>query len=141
MFKFEHLKETVAVFTSSAISNHEKSFEIKHTIKHNLRLKLRNSQAYRASTQFTCTLRKKECIRDTKDFLIKLSSIKNIPEVFLLLWTFHPFTPTLIMRNVPERPVLKSQKREKINPFHLLSPKIQKFNSHDHYIESFPIWQ
>ena len=31
MFKFEHLKETIAVFISNAIWDHEKSFEIKHT--------------------------------------------------------------------------------------------------------------
>ena len=40
MFKFEHLKQTVAVFISNAISDHEMSFEIKHAIKHNFRLKL-----------------------------------------------------------------------------------------------------
>ena len=40
MFKFEHLKETIAVFISNAISDHETSLEIKHTIKHNFRLKL-----------------------------------------------------------------------------------------------------
>ena len=50
MFKFEHLKvkfedlkETIAVFISNAISDHEMSFEIKHTIKHNFRLKLEKS--------------------------------------------------------------------------------------------------
>ena len=43
MFKFEHLKETIAVFISNAISDHEMSFEIKHTIKHNFRLKLGKS--------------------------------------------------------------------------------------------------
>ena len=32
MFKFEHLKETIAVFISNAISDHEMSFEIKHTL-------------------------------------------------------------------------------------------------------------
>ena len=31
---------TIAVFISNAISDHEMSFEIKHTIKHNFRLKL-----------------------------------------------------------------------------------------------------
>ena len=31
MFKFEYLKETIAVFISNAISDHEMSFEIKHT--------------------------------------------------------------------------------------------------------------
>ena len=30
--KFEYLKETIAVFISNAISDHEMSFEIKHTI-------------------------------------------------------------------------------------------------------------
>ena len=34
MFKFEHLEETIAVFISNAISEHEVSFEIKHTMKH-----------------------------------------------------------------------------------------------------------
>ena len=43
MFKFEHLKETIAVFISKAISDQEMNFEIKHTIKHNFRLKLRKS--------------------------------------------------------------------------------------------------
>ena len=43
MFKFEHLKETIAVFISNAISNHEMSLEIKDTIKHNFRLKLGKS--------------------------------------------------------------------------------------------------
>ena len=50
MFKFEHLKvkfedlkETIAVFISNAISDHEMSFEIKHTIKHNFRLTLEKS--------------------------------------------------------------------------------------------------
>ena len=41
MFKFEKLKETIAVFTSSTIS--DMSFGIKHTIKHNFRLKLGKS--------------------------------------------------------------------------------------------------
>ena len=40
MFKFEYLKETIAVFISNAISDHEMSFEIKYTIEHNFRLKL-----------------------------------------------------------------------------------------------------
>ena len=40
MFIFEHLKENIAVFISNAMSDHEMSFEIKHTIKHNFRLKL-----------------------------------------------------------------------------------------------------
>ena len=40
MFKFEYLKETIAVFISNAILDHEMSFEIKHTIKHNFMLKL-----------------------------------------------------------------------------------------------------
>ena len=43
MFEFEHLKETTAVFTSNAISDYEINFEIKHTIKHNFRLKLGKS--------------------------------------------------------------------------------------------------
>ena len=44
-------------------------------------------------------------VRDTTDFIMKLSSIKNIPEnSFLLLWTFRLFTLTLIMRKV-QRPV------------------------------------
>ena len=48
MFKFKHLEETIAVFTiavliSNAISDHEISFEIKNTIKHNFRLKLGKS--------------------------------------------------------------------------------------------------
>ena len=43
MFKFEYLKETIAVFMSNAISNHEMSFEIKHIIKYNFRLKLGKS--------------------------------------------------------------------------------------------------
>ena len=43
MFKFEHLKETIAVFISNVISDHEMSFEIKHTIKHNFRFKLGKS--------------------------------------------------------------------------------------------------
>ena len=43
MFKFKYLKETIAVFISNATSDHETSFEIKHTIKHNLRLKLGKS--------------------------------------------------------------------------------------------------
>ena len=30
MFKFEQLKETIAVFISNAISDHEMGFEIKH---------------------------------------------------------------------------------------------------------------
>ena len=33
MIKFEYLKEIIAVFLSNAISDHEMSFEIKHTIK------------------------------------------------------------------------------------------------------------
>ena len=40
MFEFEYLKVTIAVFISNAISDHEISFEIKHTIKHDFRLKL-----------------------------------------------------------------------------------------------------
>ena len=32
MFKFKHLKETIAVFISNAISDHEMSFEIKRTL-------------------------------------------------------------------------------------------------------------
>ena len=43
MFKFEYLKETNAVFITKAISDHEMNFEIKHTIKHNFRLKLEKS--------------------------------------------------------------------------------------------------
>ena len=42
MFKFEYLKDTIAVFISNAISDHEMSFQIKHTIKRNFRLKLGN---------------------------------------------------------------------------------------------------
>ena len=42
MFRFEHLKETITVFISNAISDHEMSFQIKHTIKRNFRLKLGN---------------------------------------------------------------------------------------------------
>ena len=53
MFKFEHLKKIIAVFTSNAISDHEISFEIKRIIKHIFRFKLGKSSAYRASTQFT----------------------------------------------------------------------------------------
>ena len=43
MFKFEHMKETIAVFISNVISDHEMGFEIKHTIKHNFSHKLRKS--------------------------------------------------------------------------------------------------
>ena len=43
MFKLEHLKETIAVFISNATWDHEMSFEIKHSIKQNFRLKLENS--------------------------------------------------------------------------------------------------
>ena len=43
MFSFEYLKETIAVFISNAISDHEMSFEINHTIKQNFRLKLEKS--------------------------------------------------------------------------------------------------
>ena len=43
MFKFEHLKETIAVLISNAISDHGMSFEVEHTIKHNFRLKLGKS--------------------------------------------------------------------------------------------------
>ena len=39
MFKFENLNETNAVFISNAISDHEMSFKIKHTVKLNFRLK------------------------------------------------------------------------------------------------------
>ena len=50
----------------------------------------------------------KSYIGDTKDFLIKPSSIKiSQKTVFLLLWTFHLFKVTMIMRKV-QRPVLKS---------------------------------
>ena len=42
MFKFEHLKETIAVLISNAVSGHEMSFEIKHAIKHNFRLNWEN---------------------------------------------------------------------------------------------------
>ena len=38
MFKFEYLKETITVFMSNAISDHEMSFEIKPVMKHNFRL-------------------------------------------------------------------------------------------------------
>ena len=61
MLKFEHLKETIGVFISNAISDHEMSAEIKHLIKHNFRLKLGKSEAYWASTQFTLMIIKKEC--------------------------------------------------------------------------------
>ena len=37
------LKENIPVFISNAISGHGISFEIKHTIKHNFRLKLGKS--------------------------------------------------------------------------------------------------
>ena len=47
------------MFISNAISDHEMSFEIKNTTKHNFRLKLGKSQAYWASTQFTPMLIKK----------------------------------------------------------------------------------
>ena len=43
MFKFKHLKETIALLTSNAIPDHEMSFEIKHTTKHNFRLKFGKS--------------------------------------------------------------------------------------------------
>ena len=43
MFKFGYLKVTTAVFISNAMSDHEMSFEIKHTSKHNFRLKLGKS--------------------------------------------------------------------------------------------------
>ena len=43
MFKFEYLKEIIAVFIPKAISDHEMSFEIKHTNKHDFRLKLGKS--------------------------------------------------------------------------------------------------
>ena len=43
MFKFKHLKGTIAAFVSNAISGHKISFEIKHTIKHNFRFKLGKS--------------------------------------------------------------------------------------------------
>ena len=33
MFKFEYLKETIALFKSNAISDHEMSFEIKGALK------------------------------------------------------------------------------------------------------------
>ena len=61
MFKFEHLKESIAVFISNAISDHEMSFEIKHSIKHNLRLKLWKSWV---STHFTRMLTKKRVYVD-----------------------------------------------------------------------------
>ena len=44
MLKFEYFKETIAVFMSHPISDHKMSFEIKHTIKHNFRLKLVQAQ-------------------------------------------------------------------------------------------------
>ena len=64
---------------------------------------------------YTCNLSKfvdsflkcKSYIRDTTDFLIKLSLKIFQKTVFLLLWSFHLFTLTLIMRKV-QRPVLKS---------------------------------
>ena len=43
MFKFEHLNETIAVFILNAITHHEMTFEIKHSIKHNFRLKMGKS--------------------------------------------------------------------------------------------------
>ena len=43
MFKFENLKEIIAVFISNAISDNEMSIEIKHTIKHNFRFKFGKS--------------------------------------------------------------------------------------------------
>ena len=43
MFKFEYLKDTIAVFISTAISDLEFGFEIKHTMKDNFRLKLGKS--------------------------------------------------------------------------------------------------
>ena len=35
MFRFEYSKETIAVFISNAISDHEMNFDIKHTTKYN----------------------------------------------------------------------------------------------------------
>ena len=46
MFQFEHLKGTIAVFITNAISDHEMSFEIEYTVKHNFMLKFGKSSAY-----------------------------------------------------------------------------------------------
>ena len=39
MLTFENLKEAIAGFISTAISDHKMNFEIKHTFKHNFRIK------------------------------------------------------------------------------------------------------
>ena len=57
------------------------SFEIKHTIKHNFRLKLGKSWAYWASTQFTRMLIQKGCnlnaTIETKIFCLNCIKLKN----------------------------------------------------------------
>ena len=58
MFKFEHLKETIAVFISNAISDHEMNFEIMHAIKHNFSFKLGN---LRFNPSYLFAYIKKEC--------------------------------------------------------------------------------
>ena len=57
MFNFNHLNEAIAVFTSNAISDHQMSFEIKPTIKHNLR-KILNILSFNPIYQYAY---KKEC--------------------------------------------------------------------------------
>ena len=56
MFKLKHLKETIAVLIPNAISDHEMSFEIRYTIKHNFRLKLGKSYS-----NLPVCLQEKEC--------------------------------------------------------------------------------
>ena len=65
------------MFISNAISDHEMSFEIKNTVKHNFRLKLGKSKAYWASTQFTRMLINKDCMISSKKNPIDLSASVN----------------------------------------------------------------
>ena len=88
MFKFKHLQETIAVFISNAISDHEMSFEIKHTIKNNFRLKLGKSYAYWASTQFSHMLIEKMYLQAPLSSGLSLSLCLLFPHDYNHTWTW-----------------------------------------------------
>ena len=53
-YKILNVKETITMFRSNTISDHEMSFEIKHTIKHNFRLKILSILSFNLIYPYAC---------------------------------------------------------------------------------------
>ena len=85
MLKFKYLKETIAVFISNTISDTKMSFEIKHTIKHNFRLKLGNLK----HIELQLNLPEKKCVNEDR-YMVPKYKVQQ-PEFFVILGHFLPF--------------------------------------------------